>query len=149
MARKRAPKEQLTPMEQALEEQGLTEGEVLLREQFVDEYMHDFDVFRAAIRCGFQSSFAVEWGKRLYQDVYVQRRLAEEMRKKRAADEEADKAAYESNLKFLMHNGTEASRVAASKAYAEFKGWAKPDTTGDAAQDLVEAFKDIAQRLPV
>lgn len=136
-------------MELQLAEQELTPQEVALRERFVEEYFVDYDAFKAAIRCGFQPTFAAEWHKRLFQDVYVQRRMAEERAKKRKIDDEMARARADSNLEQLTYIGSEASRVAALRLLYDSKGWTKADTTGDAAQDLVDAFKDIAQRLPV
>jgi hypothetical protein len=111
--------------------------------------MKDFDVFKATIRTGFQPVFAVEWSKRLFQCPYVQRAIANLRRKPTVDDEATLRAEHESNLRYLMYNGSEASRVAASKAYAEFKGWSKPDVANDAADKLTEVLRDFAAKAPL
>jgi hypothetical protein len=127
----------------------LSDDERVLRDLFVSEYMKDFDVFQATVRTGFQPVFALEWGKRLFHCPYVQRAIAHLRRKPTAEDEATLKAEHESNLRYLMYNGSEASRVAASKAYAEFKGWSKPEVADDAADKLTEVLRDFAAKAPL
>jgi hypothetical protein len=127
----------------------LSQDERDLRDLFVSEYMKDFDVFYATIRTGFQPVFALEWGKRLFQCPYVQRALSNLKRKPTVDDEATLKAQHEANLLYLCFNGSEASRVAASKAYAEFKGWAKPEVADDAADKLTEVLRDFAAKAPL
>lgn len=136
-------------MEMQRTKQELSETEIALRELFVTEYMKDNDVFHAAIRCDFTAPFAIEWGPRLFQDVYVQKRLSEERFKKLQISEEEDRANYEANLRWLMCNGSESSRVAATKHYGEMKGWAKPDPGSAGAEELIDVLKDFAMKAPV
>jgi hypothetical protein len=131
----------------------LNEDDLILRDKFVSEYMKDFDVFQAALRCRFQPTFAVEWGKRLYQCPYVQTKIEEYKRKAAALDpaeqDRQDRALVENTLRQAMQNGPYASRVAATKAFAEMKGWTKPDPTEGAEQALVDLLKEFASRAPV
>ena len=130
----------------------LTEGEKAVRDTFVHEYMKDFDAFNAALRTGFQPQFALDWAKKLYQDSYVQSQIVFLTRKHEEPTPESalsDRAFALNNLKRLMVRGSEASQVAATKTFIEMNGWAKPEASQDAAQDLVEAFKEIAKGLPV
>ncbi len=62
---------------------------------------------------------------------------------------EREKAFVKNNLRRLMVLGSEASQVAATKAYMEMNGWSKPDAGEDAEQGLVDILKDFAQRAPV
>lgn len=130
----------------------LSDDEKVLRDHFVSEFMKDFDVFHAAIRTGFQAAFALEWGKRLYQCAYVQSQIAFLTRKpldNPTEQELHDRALVENTLRQAMQNGPYASRVAASKAFAEMKGWTKPDPSIGAEQALVDALKEFAQKAPV
>lgn len=138
-----------SPMEMQRTVEELSESEIALREQFIIEYQKDNDVFYAAIRCDFTAPFAVEWGPKLFKDVYVQKRLAEERFKKLQISEEEDRADYEANLRWLMRNGPESSRVSATKQYGELKGWTKPDGLGDAAEQMAEVLKEFATKAPV
>lgn len=130
-------------------ESNLTEKERALRDSFVSEYLKDFDAYRACLRMGFLPTFAAEWCKKLYNDSYVQQQIALMTRESRSETEPELKAAYESNLLYLMYNGTTTSRVAASKQYADFKGWTKPDANLDTEQNLIELFRGFAQKVPV
>lgn len=127
----------------------LSQDERILRDRFVSEYLKDFDPFHAAIRTGFQAAFALEWGKRLYQCAYVQSQITILTREPTNDDIEREKAFVKNNLRRLMVRGSEASQVAATKAYMEMNGWTKPDPTEDAEQALVDILKDFAQRAPV
>lgn len=148
MAKSAAPKEEDGTILQPV----LTDGEKAVRDTFVNEYMRDFDAFNAALRTGFQPAFALDWAKKLYQDSYVQTQIAFLTRKHEEATPEStlsDRAFALNNLRRLMVRGSEASQVAATKTFIEMNGWAKPEASQDAATELIEAFKAIAQELPV
>jgi hypothetical protein len=129
--------------------QKLTPSEQALRDLYVSEYMKDFDPFNAAIRCGFQASYASEWGKKLFQDSYVQSQIALLTRTPIEASEAESRAMFENNLLYLMYNGSTATRVSATKAYGEFKGWSKPDSGEDPEGALIDILKEFASRAPV
>ncbi len=48
-----------------------------LCDRFIEEYLHDHDVFLAAIRCGFAKSSARDFGDRIFFEPYTQRKLRE------------------------------------------------------------------------
>lgn len=58
----------------------MTAQQKLIRERFVHEYLFDFSETNAAKRCGFAGSEAVEVGRKLMDEVAVQRLIAERMR---------------------------------------------------------------------
>lgn len=137
-------------LDERMFEWDLDEAQKMLRDQFVDEYLKDYDPFRAAIRCKFSGPFAVEWSKRFMLEGYVQRRIMEITRKQRDLSDEEERLAHMENMRALSYNAdTSSARIAAGKEFAEMKGWKKDNTAATAADDLVEAFKDIAKRLPV
>lgn len=127
----------------------LDEKQQALRDLFVTEYLKDYDAFQAALRCGFLSTFAVEWGRKLLQESYVQRQIAEFARAKHAENDAEAKLAHIENMRKLSLTGPESSRVSAGKEYAELMGWKKDNDAETSAERLVDAFKDLAQRLPV
>lgn len=53
----------------------LTERERALRDLFVNEYLVDYNEFRAAQRCGFQASFAKDYAIKFMNESYVQKRI--------------------------------------------------------------------------
>lgn len=133
-------------------ESPLSEQEKALRDLFVNEYLKDFDPYQAALRVGFMHSFALDWGKRLMGEGYVQKQIATLTRTPSAdpaAQEAADRALLENTYREAMQRGPYASRVAAGRAFAEMKGWAKPDTNSDAEQNMIDLFRDFAQKVPV
>lgn len=64
----------VNPSEEALP---LTESEQRLRDRFVEEYLDDYDVLQAAIRCGFSEQFARDYGKRFMTEPYTLSRIKE------------------------------------------------------------------------
>jgi len=133
-------------------ESPLSEQERALRDLFVNEYLKDFDPYQAALRVGFQASFALDWGKRLMNEGYVQSEIARLTRMLPAdptAQEAADRALLENTYREAMQRGPYASRVAAGRAFAAMKGWEKPDAAADAEQGLIDVLKEFAQKAPV
>lgn len=133
-------------------QEALSESEKALRERFISEFMKDFDPFFAALRTGFQPTYATEWGKRLYQCSYVQGRIADLMRKPDENPDEAlakKRALLENVYLEAMQRGPYASRVAAGRAYAALHGWEKPDPSVNAEAAIAEALKQFATKAPV
>lgn len=130
----------------------LTADEIALRDAFIGEYMQDFNVFLAAIRCGFLPAHALLWGKKLYEDAYVQKRILELTRKPSDAPEvqaQADKEFIANTYRAVMATGSNSERTAAARALAAMRGFEKPDTVGDAASALADVMREFAQRAPV
>lgn len=133
-------------------ESPLSEQEKALRDLFVNEYLKDFDPFQAALRLGFLHGFALEWGKKLFQESYVQREITRLTRKPvdNASEQElADRALLENTYREAMQKGPFQSRVAAGRAFAAMKGWEKPDAAQDAETALIDVLKDFARSAPV
>lgn len=59
------------------EAESLSVEEKAVRDLFVTEYLVDYDGIKAAMRCGFQFQFAVEYSKQFLQDPYVQKRISD------------------------------------------------------------------------
>jgi hypothetical protein len=51
--------------------------EKALRDTFVAEYLIDYSQVKAAMRCGFPREFAIEWGQKLMEEPYVQKKLTQ------------------------------------------------------------------------
>jgi transposase len=128
-------------------EQPLTEQERLLRDHFVAEYLKDFNAYQAAVRIGFQATFAIDWARRLFECGYVQRKIQHMTRTQKMSDDEA-RVLLENELLRIMQCGSDTARVAAIREYNAMKGWSKPDGAADGAEALIDVFKDLAQRLP-
>jgi hypothetical protein len=128
-------------------EQPLTAQEQLLRDHFVSEYLKDFNAYQAAIRIGFQATFAIEWANKLFNDGYVQRKIQHMTRTQKIGDEEA-KVLLENELLRIAQCGSDTARVSAIGKYMDMKGWSKPDGPTDGAEAIVEALKGFAQQAP-
>lgn len=82
---------------------------------------------------------------------YVRRAILHFTRKPvKAADQDSeDRALLEATLKQAMQHGPYASRVAAGKAFAELKGWNKPDGGEVLEEGIINALRDFAKVAPV
>ena len=65
----------------------LTEREKGLRDLFVNEFLVDYDPFKAAQRCGFQISFAKDYAAKFMGESYVQKRIKQLEQSKPSAGE--------------------------------------------------------------
>lgn len=93
--------------------------EKALRDMFVSEYLVDYNQVDAAMRCGFQRQFAIEYAKKFMDEPYVIKRINEVrfMKTDEKETEEYDKARIKSSLMHEAHyhgpGSTQAARVAA------------------------------------
>ncbi len=110
-----------------------TEQERQLFDQFCIEYLVDHNATLAASRCGFQSGFAVEYGRLFLSRSYVQRRLAELKRKDAdtAADRTYDHSMSIATLRQIATDGAQkgSARVAAVRQLAMIRGFNAPVKT--------------------
>lgn len=123
----------------------LTRGELALRNKFVKEYLKDFNHVKAAMRCGFLSCFAEDWGRKLLEDPYVQSKIDAE--RSDVDPVETDKQMILRTLRECMANGQHGTRVAAAKAMMTILGMDKKAEDNTAAQDLVQAFAEFADKV--
>lgn len=130
-------------------EPALTEKEILLRDAFVSEYLKDFDAYKACLRLGFLTTYATHWSQTLLNDGYVQRKLSHMTAKPVSSPEqdEHDRAMVENTLRLVMQRGSDSARVAAVREFRAMKGWGEGDGSG--GEDLIEAFRRVAEQLPV
>lgn len=132
-------------------EEELTLEQCQLRDMFVAEYLKDFDPHAACLRVGFLSAFAVQYAQQFMNEGYVQRQIAALTRQapvSPAEQEAIDRATVESNLRELMHRGPAATRVAATRAFAELKGWNRPEGDGRGEEALIETLREFAKTAP-
>jgi len=125
-------------------EPALTEKEILLRDAFVSEYLKDFDPFRACLRLGFQATYATQWSHTLFQDGYVQRKLAA---LEQTANDDAIRAKLEQRLLQLALKGSDSASVSAIKELNAMKGWSKSED-GGGSEELSAQFRRLAEQLP-
>jgi len=130
-------------------EGALTEREQAVRDFFVNEYMKDFDAYRACIRMGFLANFAVDQAKLFMNDGYVLRKISFLTRAASEPSDE-DRAEMLANLRWLAHNGSTSSRAAATKLYMEAKGYIAKSGDGEEARtaQLIDALKEFATSAP-
>lgn len=114
-------------------EPALTEREQSVRDFFVNEYLKDFDPFRACVRMGFLAAFAIEQSQKFMQDGYVLRKIAHMTRQAPVAGDQ-DKAEMLANLRWLAHNGSPAVRVSATAKYMEAQGYLANDGSAEEEQ---------------
>ena len=143
-----------TPLDPRLFQEPVpTPSEKALWDQFLDEYMKDFNPFDACLRVGFSELFAIEYSKNLMAKPYIKQEI---MRRKSEVGAEKDedkiarhKALIEATLLETMQNGQPATRVAAAKTLAGIHGLDQaPDRSGDAISNLVDELKTVATLLP-
>lgn len=129
-------------------EPALTTQEQLLRDHFVSEYLKDFNAYQACLRLGFQATYAVQWSQTLFNDGYVQRKISFMTSAPADTPEQQamDRAMVEVTLRRVMQCGSDSARVAAVREFRALKGW--NDGDGGESEDLVEAFRRIAEQLP-
>lgn len=122
-----------------------TRGELALRNKFAREYIKDFNPTKAAMRCGFLSCFAEDWGRQLLEDPYVQTLIDRDQSD--VDPTERDKQMILRTLRECMTSGQTGARVAAAKAMMTILGMDKKAEDNTAAQDLVQAFAEFADKV--
>lgn len=105
--------------------QELSERERELRDLFVDQYLYDYDIRLAAIRMGFVDTVATEYGLKLFNDSYVQKRLAEQQRliaeDPKAEDEATKRRIRAALIREANYRGIGGSHSARVSALAQLK----------------------------
>lgn len=94
-------------------EENLSDVEIELYDKFFVEYMHDFNIINAAIRCGFSIAFAKDHGQRMFTSPYIQRKLKEHYGSDNAT-QKSDIELVKATLRNVMLNGTWKDRVSAA-----------------------------------
>ena len=131
-------------------EPALSEREQAVRDYFVNEYLKDFDPFRACVRMGFLAAFAIDQSKIFMQDGYVLRKIAHMTRQAPIAGEQ-DKAEMLQNLRWLAHNSSShAVRASSTKIYMEAQGYLANDGSAEEEQlaKLASILSEFGQNAP-
>lgn len=113
-------------------ESGMSPGEKALRDKFINEYLVDFDEYRAALRVGFLPSVAATYCKQFMNEGYVQREIARLQREQQLdpkEQQERDRELTLSTLRQAMQNGPYASRVQAAAKFSAILGLDAPIKT--------------------
>ncbi len=134
-------------------ERAPTAVEKALWDSFVTEYCKDFHQTNAAVRVGFNLTFAIEYAKIFMAQPYVQRKIAE-YKSAAAPEDEADeilrdKTRIVNTLRMAMESGDTKAAVTAAKVLAGIRGLDQaPDRSGEELRNLVDAFKEVAKVVP-
>lgn len=114
----------------------LTEREQRLRDLFVAEYLIDYDYTAAAVRIGFATNNAVEFGQKFKYDPYVQRRISESMGAEHTDPEFMNVVTKRRIINTLMKEAhytgagsSHSARVAALAKLSNIKGMDAPTKT--------------------
>jgi phage terminase small subunit len=114
----------------------LTASEIQLREDFVREYLVDYNYTNAALRIGFHGGVARLYGKEFANDPYVQRRISEatsvQYDEPEAVKELQKQRVLNSLMKEANYNGpgaSHAARVSALSKLAQIHGMESPTKT--------------------
>lgn len=123
-----------------------------LWDSFVEEYIKDYSPVRAAMRVGFNETFAQEYSKLFMAEPYVQRLITEHELKPAPTEEELNdryRQQIEQTYLKVMGCGDPKAMVAAAAGLAKIRGYDQPkDTSADELGKLVDAFKEIAKVTP-
>jgi len=123
-----------------------------LWDRFVQEYVLDWQPVTAAIRCGFNVTFANEYAPIFLGEPYVQRKIAEYRTKPREDDatrRDSVKAKIEAALEAALACGDPKVTVAAAAKLGEMHGLMQaPDRSGEVLGQVVDKFKKLAAVLP-
>lgn len=144
--------------ESRLYAQPLTKAQQVFREQFVREYVKDYNALAAALRIGLSYPFAIEYAPRILQEPYVQQclRAAEEEIAQRESENDIAKKRAEVELalrKEAMYHGPDSkhsSRVSALSKLASIYGMEKNnrnDTLLVVNTTATEADKELVARM--
>lgn len=123
--------------------------QMALRDLFVQEYMKDFDPYKAALRLGFQFEHAAEFAREMQTCAYTQRQITEFNRRLDATVQAAEDAALTNRLRQIAMTGRDSASVSAAKLLLEMKGLLKKDEPVDAAVELIAQLRDFARVAPV
>ncbi len=110
----------------------LSEKEKALRNEFVRQYLIDYDELAACMRLGFIGQYAQEYSVSLMQEPYVRAKITEMTLASPdddTAQEEADKQLTLAVLREAAQRGPYSSRVAAAAKLAAILGMDKPVTS--------------------
>lgn len=143
--------ELVTTQDELFDEDELDSFQKALRDQFVEEYLKDFNALNACLRVGFEIQHAQNYSQTFLEDTYVQRRLREQFytHQKGMTEEqviEQDKQLILNSLRQAAQHGPYTSRVAACAKLASIHGLDKGDAKD--GEDLADLLRDFAENAP-
>jgi len=109
----------------SVKEEQLSENDVLLREQFVEYYLYNYNAYDACLKLGFLEPYAVEWAKVFMADNYV-RRLIQTKESEGVGgffEEVEQRTTYALMKQVAAYRGPGFSHAAAQKAVAKMGDW--------------------------
>ena len=125
----------------------LSDTEKSLRDQFVKEYIIDYDRYKACIRIGFNHQSALRWGNTFLNEGYVNRKIKDyEFKKAEETDtqKQEDSAIVLNTLREAAQNGNYNTRVAAASTLAKILGMDKEAKTDEEFQGGILVIPAIA-----
>lgn len=135
----------------------LSPAEKQLRDNFVTQYLIDYDAWAACLRVGFVKSVAMTYAQELMEDPYVRREITRREAEKAANPEEEKQGKTRQIEAWLVQQATyrgpgasHAARVSALKALAEMHKMINSDNEGVGREAaLINLFRDLATKVPV
>jgi Terminase small subunit len=111
--------------------EGLSKREQQIRDRFVEEYIVDYNVFQAALRCGYQEAYATDYSQRFMREPYVQQQI---IKRQEALGETGDEAQHKKRIIAGLYKnandygpgGTIGGRVAAYNSLMKLLGLEAP-----------------------
>lgn len=134
----------------------LTPREKALRDEFVKQYLLDYDAWAACIRVGFLKSVAGQYAQELMECPYVRQQITARTTAPAAGGEtelRLEQAQIKASLMREAHyrgpGSSHAARVAALGKLATLAQMDVDEGEGDKLESLVRVFREMAQKVPV
>jgi phage terminase small subunit len=127
-----------------------SQKQVAVWDMFIEEYVKDYNGVQAAIRIGFNVTYAQEYARVFLGTPYVAKKIAEyKTQVGSALDNDKLKQMIEQKYIEIMNSGDPKAAAAAAKQLAQMRGIdGAPDKAGDQLKALVDAFKEVAVNTP-
>ncbi len=129
-----------------------TPAEKALYDQFITEYVKDYNAYESLIRCGFGATFAFNLAQVFPLKPYINQRITEHKATIPVEDksiEAQDKALVLSVAREIAQNGKRSERIAAAALMAKIRGMdVQPDKSGEALKQLADDFRELSKTLP-
>jgi len=127
-----------------------SQKQIAVWDLFIAEYVKDYNGVQAAIRIGFNETYAQEYAKVFLTTPYVAKKVADYKTEVGAAiDNDKLKQMIEQKYIEIMNCGDPKAAAAAAKQLSQMRGIdGAPDKAGDQLKALVDAFKEVAVSTP-
>ena len=129
----------------------LTEKEITIRKQWVEEYLKDFDSKKACLRIGYAWTACGRMAELFEADSWTQRYLQQQKEAQAADQFEKDKQLIIQTLRQCVAHGPYPSRIAAAKELAKIIGLGKEEDKSMSQEaekmDMLAKFAKSVQKI--